>query len=375
MGQLGLERLEVGVGREVVLGLGPAGDGQDDPIDQLADARLALRRADVAAEVLADDDVRGELRPEARDLDVLLLEDELARLVADGGGPGLPRDLVVGMDARRGPAALEGEAGGALAVTVGAVEAGALRAAQRAGCSGRVGAGGLLRLRRACVAVHHRGRVAALSGHVVGSSTCVCRVARGLAPGRSLRVAGAAAVAATPSVCRSFRGAVPGPCRPTGSAGGRVSGAARSDQREVPEYAAGWGQSRPKTQDVVVARVDRPQHVVPSVVVPRPRSVNGSGGVAHGSVPVVHVPWLGCARAGWRLSTSIVSNRRSVCAARSSPPTLRPTVTRGLVWRDVWSQPSGPRTGFSGSALERGQKPPDQSAGDQWPKKLPVAGG
>ena len=77
--------------REVVLRLRPGGDRVDDPIDQLADARLALRRAEVAAEVLADDDVRGELAPEVRDLDVLLLEDELARLVADRRGPRAPR--------------------------------------------------------------------------------------------------------------------------------------------------------------------------------------------------------------------------------------------------------------------------------------------
>ena len=78
------------VGREVVLGLGPGGDRVDDPVDQLLDARLPLRRPDVAAEVLADDDVRRELAPELGDLDVLLLEDELAGLVADGRGPGLP---------------------------------------------------------------------------------------------------------------------------------------------------------------------------------------------------------------------------------------------------------------------------------------------
>ena len=133
MGQLGLEGLEVRVGREVVLRLGPAGDREDDPVDQLADARLALLGAEVAAEVLADDDVRRELRPEVRDLDVLLLEDELAGLVADRGGPGLPGDLVVGVDARGGPAALEGEALGRVAVAVGAVEAGLVRAARAGG--------------------------------------------------------------------------------------------------------------------------------------------------------------------------------------------------------------------------------------------------
>jgi hypothetical protein len=42
----------------------------------------ALRRAEVAAEVLADDDVGGELAPEVGDLDVLLLEDALADSLA-----------------------------------------------------------------------------------------------------------------------------------------------------------------------------------------------------------------------------------------------------------------------------------------------------
>ena len=110
MRELRLERGEVLVRGEVVLGLRPAGDRVDDAIDQLLDARLAAGLADVAAEVLADDDVRGELAPERRDLDVLLLEDGLARLVADARGADLPGDLVVRVDAGLGPAALEGEA-------------------------------------------------------------------------------------------------------------------------------------------------------------------------------------------------------------------------------------------------------------------------
>ena len=79
VGQLGLEGREVLVGREVALRLGPGGDRVDDAVDELLDAVLALRRADVAAEVLADDDVGGELAPERGDLDVLLLEDASCR--------------------------------------------------------------------------------------------------------------------------------------------------------------------------------------------------------------------------------------------------------------------------------------------------------
>src|SRR5207247_367629 len=66
---------------------------------------------------------------EFRDLDVLLLEDGLAALVADAGGPRLPFDLVVGVDAGSGPAPGEVEAaGGGCAVFLGSVEARAVRA-------------------------------------------------------------------------------------------------------------------------------------------------------------------------------------------------------------------------------------------------------
>ena len=89
--QLRLESGEVLVAREVVLGLRPGRDRVDDPVDELADAGLALRGAEVAAEVLADHDVGRELAPEVGDLDVLLLEDRLARFVGDPGGPVAPR--------------------------------------------------------------------------------------------------------------------------------------------------------------------------------------------------------------------------------------------------------------------------------------------
>ena len=169
--QLGLEGLQVLVGREVVLGLGPGRDRVDDPVDELADARLALRRADVAAEVLADHDVGRELAPEAGDLDVLLLEDELARLVADARVPELPRDLVVGMDARAGPAALEVEAGDLVAEAVRPVEAGLPWSGQGAGAAFPRGGS---RGGRACAprcgllhvgSIHDRNCIAIGSGH------------------------------------------------------------------------------------------------------------------------------------------------------------------------------------------------------------------
>ena len=68
---------------------------------------LAVGRAEVAAEVLGDDDVRGHLRPELRHLDVLLLEDDPARLVGDGRRAQLPLAGVVDVDARLGEEALD----------------------------------------------------------------------------------------------------------------------------------------------------------------------------------------------------------------------------------------------------------------------------
>src|SRR5690349_3593453 len=123
MRELRLEGVQVLVGREVVLGLRPAGDRVDDAVDQLLHAGLATGLADVATEVLADDDVGGELAPERRNFDVLLLEDGLAAFVADAGGADLPGDLVVRVDARLGPAAREREAAGERAVVRAAVEA------------------------------------------------------------------------------------------------------------------------------------------------------------------------------------------------------------------------------------------------------------
>ena len=170
MGELRLERREILACGEVVPRLRPAGDRVHDPIDQLADAGLAARRTDVAAEVLADDDVGGELAPERRDLDVLLLEDGLAGLIADVGGPDLPRDLVIRMDTRASPAAGEREALRRPALLIHPIEADAVRAAV-AGRGRRCRRGALRhgrRRRRGLVlgGLHggHRGGLAAVRG-------------------------------------------------------------------------------------------------------------------------------------------------------------------------------------------------------------------
>jgi hypothetical protein len=95
--QLVREVAQVLGGREVALLLGPGADRVRDAPDQLADARLALRRAQLAAEVLRGDDVRRRLAPGRRDLDAVLLEHRPALLVVDDRGPRLPRHLVVRM--------------------------------------------------------------------------------------------------------------------------------------------------------------------------------------------------------------------------------------------------------------------------------------
>ena len=82
---------------EVALRLAPAADRAHDAADHLADAVLALGAAERAAEVLGDDDVGRQLRPGRGDLDVVLLEDDLALLVLDDGAAPFPLDGVEGV--------------------------------------------------------------------------------------------------------------------------------------------------------------------------------------------------------------------------------------------------------------------------------------
>ncbi len=81
---------------EVAALLAPVGDGVDDAMHQLADAGLALRRAQLAVKIFAGDDIGGGLRPVRRNFDIALLEDDLALIVADRGRAGLPCYFVVG---------------------------------------------------------------------------------------------------------------------------------------------------------------------------------------------------------------------------------------------------------------------------------------
>ena len=107
--QLGLEGVGLLVGREVAALAAPAADRVDDAADHLLHRALALRRGHAAAEVLLRDDVRRRLRPELRELDVLLLERRPV-LAGDVGVAELPLDLLEGVAAGDREEAARGDA-------------------------------------------------------------------------------------------------------------------------------------------------------------------------------------------------------------------------------------------------------------------------
>ena len=91
VGQLGLEGVGVGVGREVAALPSPLGDRAGDAADHLPHGVLARRGSRLPAEVLLGDDVGRVLRPRLGELDVSLLERDLVA-VADPRVPQLPLD-------------------------------------------------------------------------------------------------------------------------------------------------------------------------------------------------------------------------------------------------------------------------------------------
>src|SRR2546423_927439 len=96
--------------REVPLLVRPPMDRAHYAADQLLDAALPLGRAEDSTEVLGDDHVGGHLRPGGRDLDLVLLEDDLTLFVGDGGLAGFPLDFVERGYARTGKVPLPGKA-------------------------------------------------------------------------------------------------------------------------------------------------------------------------------------------------------------------------------------------------------------------------
>ena len=90
--ELGVVGVGLGLVDEVAALEAPLGDRVGDPVDHLAQRRLALLGAGGAAEVLLGDDVGGVERPGGGELDVELLEGD--RAVPEVGDPGvapLPR--------------------------------------------------------------------------------------------------------------------------------------------------------------------------------------------------------------------------------------------------------------------------------------------
>ena len=94
------EGLCVHVGREIALLPSPARDGVDHAADQLFYGVLTLRCSNLTTKILRRDHIRRHLRPELGELHVALLEDGLAGLARDDGGPELPFDLIEGVLAR-----------------------------------------------------------------------------------------------------------------------------------------------------------------------------------------------------------------------------------------------------------------------------------
>ena len=97
VGELVGERLGVEVGREIALLPSPIRDGSDHAPDQLLDRALALGSPHLPAKILRGHDVGRHLRPELGELDVPLLENNLALFIGYDRGPQIPLDLVEGM--------------------------------------------------------------------------------------------------------------------------------------------------------------------------------------------------------------------------------------------------------------------------------------
>ena len=104
LGVEGFARFRAG---KIALLLAPSGDRIDDPRDELADAGLAPRRSERAAEIFRDHDVGRRLRPSARHLDVFLLEDYAAVFARNDGAAEIPFDFGIWIDAGGGEEPLE----------------------------------------------------------------------------------------------------------------------------------------------------------------------------------------------------------------------------------------------------------------------------
>ena len=109
VGQLVLKRLSVLAAGEVTALNPPAGDRPRHAREHLLDRALTLGRTHLPAEVLLGDDVGRVLRPRLRELDVGLLERDLAA-VADARVAQLPLDRREGILPSLGEIPLDREA-------------------------------------------------------------------------------------------------------------------------------------------------------------------------------------------------------------------------------------------------------------------------
>ena len=150
-GQVAVEILAILTGLEVTVGNAPIGDRAGHAMDQLPDRVLPLRSVDLAVEVLAHDDVCGQLTPGSRNLTGRLLEEHLAVFPLDRGSPefpfgGVKRAFDVDRTERRvdfeggaaGRARVGGRAGGGAARERGRVEiCHGIRSPKERGCGQR----------------------------------------------------------------------------------------------------------------------------------------------------------------------------------------------------------------------------------------------
>ena len=100
--QFVVEHVGILLGGEVAILETAIGDGPADPVNELLDRILALAALDVAVEILARNDFRGQLAPRGRHFDVVLLEDGLTVVARNLRRPRFPFQLVEWMSARGG---------------------------------------------------------------------------------------------------------------------------------------------------------------------------------------------------------------------------------------------------------------------------------
>ena len=91
-----MKDLSVSLRGKITAFAAPLRNGSRDPIDQLPHTPLASRGSDLSMKVLRDNDIGCGLGPTPGNFDVLLLKYDFAFFTADGSGPRLPFDGIIG---------------------------------------------------------------------------------------------------------------------------------------------------------------------------------------------------------------------------------------------------------------------------------------